>query len=156
MLAVVSDAIVVGFKVIIEPQTRDLAKKNGIEVRVYQIVYELIDDVRAALEGMLAPQIKRIFIGRAKVKSVFNLSKSGIVAGCMVEKGKIFRGSPCQVYRENDVVFEGKIQTIKRFKDEVREVGEGFECGISVGFPEIKANDIIDAFNEEMIARRLK
>lgn len=156
LLAEVSDAIVVGFKVPASSDVRDLAKKKGIEMRLYQIVYELIDDVKAALEGLLAPTIKRIFSGRARVKSVFKLSKSGIIAGCIVEKGKITRSGICQISRENEMIFEGKIQSLKRFKDDVRDVGEGFECGIGVGYDDIKEGDIIDVYSEEVITRRLK
>ena len=156
LLAEVSDAVVIGFKATADNQARELARQKGIEVRTYHIVYELIDDVKAALEGLLAPQIKRTFMGRATVKSVFKLSKSGIVAGCMVDKGKIGRGSPCHIIRENEVIHEGKVQTLKRFKDDVREVAEGYECGIGTGFSEIQEGDVIDVFKEEMITRRLK
>ena len=156
VLAEVSDAIIVGFKVVVDAKVRDLARKKGIEIRSYQIVYELIDDVKGALEGLLAPQIRRTFIGRAKVKTIFKLSRSGIIAGCIVEKGKILRGEPCQLHRGNEVVFEGKIQTLKRFKDDIKEAAEGFECGIGIGYNKIEENDAIDVFNEEVIARRLK
>lgn len=156
LLAEVTDAIVVGFKVSIDAQVRELARKKGIETRSYQIVYELIDDVRGAVEGLLTPQIKRTFLGRAKVKTVFKLSKAGIIAGCVVEKGKIKRGATCNLFRGDEVIFEGKIQTLKRFKDDVREVTEGLECGIDVGYDKIKADDVIDIFNEEVIARKLK
>ncbi|MEI8350115.1 MAG: translation initiation factor IF-2 [Candidatus Omnitrophota bacterium] len=156
LLAEVTDAIVVGFKVTIDSQARDLAKQKGIEVRVYQIVYELIDDIRAAFEGMLTPHVKRIFVGRARVKTVFKLSKSGIIAGCVVEKGKIVRNSACQLSRESKIIFEGKVQSLKRFKDDVREVAEGVECGIGVGYDDFKEGDIIDVYSEEMITRRLK
>ena len=156
LLADVTDAIVVGFKVNMDTQTRDLARNKGIEVRSYQIVYELIDDVKAALEGLLTPQVKRVFMGRAKVKTVFKLSRHGIIAGCMVEKGKITRGAPCQVHRGNDLIHEGKVQSLKRFKDDVKEVAEGYECGIGVGLDTIQQDDVIDVYREEIITRRLK
>ncbi len=156
LLAEVTDSIIVGFKVSINSQVRELGKKKGIELRSYQIVYELIDDVKAALEGLLTPHVKRIFVGRAKVKTVFKLSKSGIIAGCLVDKGKILRGVLAEVSRNNEVVFKGKLKTLKRFKDDVKEVIEGFECGISVGYDGVKAGDIIDIFNEETVIRRLK
>jgi len=156
LLAEVTDAIIVGFKVAMDAQVRELARKKGIEIRSYQIVYELIDDVKAALEGLLAPVIKRTFVGRARVKTIFKLSKAGIVAGSMVEKGKIVRGGVCQLLRDKEVIFEGKIQTLRRFKDDVKEVGEGFECGIGIGYDKIKEGDIIDVFSEEVITRRLK
>lgn len=156
LLAEVTDAIVVGFKVTVDAQARDLAKQKGIEVRVYQIVYELIDDIKAAVEGLLTPQVKKIFIGRARVKTVFKLSKAGIIAGSIVEKGKIQRNLLCQLFRENKIIFEGKIQSLKRFKDDVREVAEGVECGLSVGFDAVQEGDIIDVYSEELITRRLK
>jgi translation initiation factor IF-2 len=156
LLAEVTDAVIVGFKVTIDTQARDLAKRKGIETRVYQIVYELLDDIKAALEGLLTPQIKRIFMGRARIKEVFKLSKSGIIAGCIVEKGKMVRNAACQVMRGPEIVHEGKIKSLKRFKEDVREVAEGVDCGISVGFDGIQAGDIIDIYSEETIARRLK
>ncbi|MCK9573315.1 MAG: translation initiation factor IF-2 [Candidatus Omnitrophica bacterium] len=156
LLAEVTDAIVVGFKVTIDIQARDLAKQKGIEVRVYQIVYELIDDIKAGLEGLLAPHVKKIFVGRARIKTVFKLSKSGIIAGSIIEKGKMQRNLTCQLTRESKIIFEGKIQSLKRFKDDVREVAEGVECGISIGFNEVKEGDIIDAYSEELVTRRLE
>lgn len=156
LLADVTDAIVVGFKVSMDSQVRELSRKKGIEVRSYQIVYELIDDVRAALEGLLTPELKRTFVGRARVKTVFKLSKFGIIAGCIVEKGKIIRGLVCHLFRGNEVIFEGKVSTLKRFKDDVKDVAEGVECGIDIGYTKIKEGDVLDVFREEMIARRLK
>ncbi len=155
LLAEVSDAVVVGFKVTTDAQARDLAKKKGIEVRTYHIIYELIDDIRAALEGLLTPHVKKTFMGRAKVKTVFNITKSGVIAGCQVEKGKILRGAPCHLTRGNDLIFEGKIETLKRFKNDAREVKEGYECGIGLGFDQIKEGDYIDVFGQEVISRKL-
>ncbi|MBD3246615.1 MAG: translation initiation factor IF-2 [Candidatus Omnitrophica bacterium] len=155
LLAEVSDAVIVGFKVTADASVRDLAKSKGIEIRVYQIIYELIDDVKAALEGLLSPHVKKIFTGRAVVKTVFSLSRSGKIAGCMIEKGKIARGAICQVSRENEVVHEGKIRSLKRFKEDVKEVAEGYECGIGTGYDQIQEGDRIDAYAEEVITRRL-
>ncbi|MCF7874458.1 MAG: translation initiation factor IF-2 [Candidatus Omnitrophica bacterium] len=155
LLAEVSDAIVVGFKVTTDSQARSSAKKKGIEVRTYHIIYELIDDIRAALEGLLTPHIKKTFMGRARVKAVFNVSKSGVIAGCQVEKGKILRGAPCHLIRGNSVVFEGKIETLKRFKNDAREVKEGYECGIDLGFDKIREGDYVDVFGQEVISRKL-
>lgn len=155
LLAEVTDAIVVGFKTTLEPSARGLAKEKGIEVRIYQVIYELINDIKGAIEGMLTPQIKKIFLGRARVKAVFKLSKSGVIAGCFVEKGKILRGANCEVVRDNATVYKGKIVSLKRFKNDAREVGEGYECGVSVGYDDIKEGDIIDVFTEEKITRKL-
>lgn len=156
LLAEVSDAVVVGFKVSIDPAVRDLAKQKGIELRNYQIVYELIDDIKAALEGMLAPQVRRIFVGRARIKTIFKLTKAGLIAGSIVEKGKIGRGMACQLLRGNDIVFEGKVQTLKRFKDDVKDVAEGYECGIGIGYTEFAEGDVIDVYTEEIIASKLR
>jgi len=156
LLAEVSDAIIVGFKVNVDPKAKDLAKQKGIEIRLYEIVYELIDDIKSALEGMLSPQIKRIFLGRAQIKAVFKLSKAGTVCGCQVIRGKVVRGMVVQLLRDNEVVFEGKIISLKRFKDDVREVKEGLECGINIGYDRVKEGDIIDVFSEEIISRHLE
>ncbi|MCK5494071.1 MAG: translation initiation factor IF-2, partial [Candidatus Omnitrophica bacterium] len=156
LLAEVTDSIVVGFKVAIGAQVRELSRGKGIETRSYQIVYELIDDVKAALEGLLAPQVKRTFVGRAIVKTIFKLSKSGIIAGCIVDKGKVVRGSICELSRNNEVIFKSKVITLKRFKEEVKEVIEGMECGVGIGYNKLEENDVIDIFHEEIITRRLK
>lgn len=156
LLADVTDSVIVGFKVSIDAQVRELARKKGIELRSYQIVYELIDDVKGALEGLLTPQIKRTFVGRARVKNVFKLSRSGVIAGCVVDKGKIPRSAIFQLFRGTDIILEGKIQTLKRFKDDVKEVANGFECGIGIGSDDLKVGDVIDVFHEETIARKLK
>jgi len=155
LLAEVSDAIIVGFKVETESQAKEGAKSKGIEIRVYHIVYELIDDVKLALEGMLTPHVRRTFVGRARVQKVFKLSKMGVVAGCIVEKGKMVKQTVCQVTRGNEVIHEGKITSLKRFKDEAKEVVEGLECGVSVGYDKIKEGDFIDIYNEEKILRRI-
>ncbi len=155
LLAEVSDAVIVGFKVGVDPQARDAARQKGIQIRLYQIIYELIDDVKAALEGMLTPDVKRVFLGRAKVKQVFKLSRAGVVAGCVVESGKAVRGANCELIRDGEVVFKGKITSLKRFKDDAREVNEGMECGISIGYEDIREGDFIDIFREEVVSRRL-
>lgn len=155
VLAEASDALVIGFKVIVEPKARDLAREKGITVKTYQIIYELLNEVKAALEGMLSPEIKRIFLGRAAVKKVFNLTKSGTVAGCSVESGKILRNAHCEVLRNNEVVHRGRISALKRFKEEVKEVTSGMECGINTGFGQIQEGDMIDVFQEERVAKKL-
>jgi len=155
LLAEVSDAIIAGFKVGIEPQAKEYARKKGIEVRIYHIVYELIDEVKSALEGLFTPQIRRVFLGRVKVKEVFKLSKAGIIAGCVVQKGKIMRGKSCDLIRDNKIVTKSTVTSLKRFKDDVREVGEGMECGIGIDYRDIKPGDYIDVFLEEKIERKL-
>jgi len=156
VLATASDAIVIGFHVEPDPPAREMAAKEDIDIRTYRVIYEIFNDLKAALEGMLAPKIKRVFLGRAEVKKVFNLTKHGIVAGSMVKKGHITRSAHVVLVRNGEVVHEGKIAALKRFKDDVREVQEGYECGISlVDFQGIQQGDIIDAFQLEEVARKL-
>jgi translation initiation factor IF-2 len=155
LLAEVSDAVVVGFKVGIEAKAKETAKDKGVQVRVYQIIYELINEIKAALEGLLTPKTKRTFLGRAKVKQVFKLSKAGIIAGCVVEKGKIRPNVSCELIREGEVITKSSIKTLKRFKNDAKEAVEGMECGIDINYKNIKEGDFIDAFLEEKIKRTL-
>ncbi len=156
VLATASDAIIIGFHVEPDDLAYQMAQKEDIDIRTYRVIYEIVNDMKAALEGMLAPKIKRVFLGRAEVRKVFNLTKSGVVAGSIVKKGKVTRGSTVALVRNGQSVFEGKIAALKRFKDDVREVNEGFECGISLaGFDDIKEGDFIDSFELEQIARKL-
>lgn len=156
ILADASDALILGFKVNVEPQASKKAQEKNIQIKTYQIIYELISEVKSALEGLLEPKIERVFLGRAKVKKVFKLSKAGVIAGCIVEKGRILRNAFCRVLRTGEVVFEGRVSSLKRFKDDVREVLEGFECGIGVGFNDIKEEDVIEVFTEETKTRKIQ
>jgi translation initiation factor IF-2 len=156
ILAEASNAIIIGFHVDVDSQSKELAAAKKVDIRTYRIIYELLAEVKAALEGMLAPKIKKIFMGKAIVKKVFNLSKAGTVAGCFVQKGKITRQAQASLTREGQVLFEGNISALKRFKDDVREVPEEFECGISLaGFSDFKEGDIIEVYGIEKIARTL-
>jgi len=156
ILAVASNALILGFNVVSDERAKELVAKEGVEVRIYNIIYELANDIKAAIEGMLEPKLKKNFLGKVEVRKVFKLSRSGIIAGCFVSKGKILRSSHVDVVRNGETVFEGKISSLKRFKDDVREVAEGYECGIAVGgFEEIKEGDIIQAYEIEKIARKL-
>ncbi len=157
VLAVASNAIIIGFHVEPDGQAKEMAAKEGIDIRTYRVIYEIVNDMKAALEGMLAPRIKKNFLGRAEVRKVFKITKAGVVAGSLVKKGKIARSASVVLLRNGDVVYEGKIAALKRFKDDVREVLEGFECGISLAnFDDIKEGDFIDAFELESIARKLE
>ena len=130
--------------------------KAGIDIRTYNVIYELVNDIKTALEGLLEPKLKKIFLGRLLVRQVFKLSKAGVIAGCYVEKGRIIRSAKVSLLRNGSSVFEGTIQSLKRFKDDVREVTEGMECGISLaGFTETMAGDVIEAYDVEKIARKL-
>lgn len=156
ILAVASDALILGFNVTTDERAKELVAKEGVDVRIYNIIYELANDIKAAVEGMLEPKIKKIFLGRAEIRKIFKLSKAGTVAGCFVTKGKINRASLVNLIRNGEVVFEGKLASLKRFKDDVREVSEGFECGMSfAGFDDIKEGDIVEAYEIEKIARKL-
>lgn len=157
MLAMASDAIVIGFQVDKSPKAQAMAEEEKVDIRIYRIIYEAISDIKAAMEGLLAPHIEEILLGRAEVRQVFKLSRSGIVAGSFVTKGKIGRQAQIiRLVREGKKVFEGRLSSLKRFKDDVREVAENFECGIGLeGCSDIKAGDIIEAYQIEKTARRL-
>ena len=156
MLAMVSNAVIIGFHVKIETKAEELAKGESVDVRLYDVIYEAIADVKAAMEGLLEPEEKEVFQGRAQIKEVFS-AKSGKAAGCSVTKGVIHRNDRIRLKRGEEIVFEGSINALKRFKDDVKEVKEGFECGITLkGTNDIKTNDIIEAYSIEKIARRLE
>ena len=156
ILAAASDALVLGFNIKQDELAKELSAKEGVEVRIYNVIYELSREIKAALEGMLEPTIKKNFLGRAEIRKVFNLSRSGAVAGCFVTKGKIARSASVNLVRNGEVLYEGNILNLKRFKDDVREVAEGFECGITLkGFESLQQSDIIEAFEIEKIARKL-
>ncbi|MFA5084825.1 MAG: translation initiation factor IF-2 [Candidatus Omnitrophota bacterium] len=156
MLAMVSNAVVMGFNVKIDERAADLAAKEEIEIKIYGIIYEAIQDIVAAMEGLLEPFLKEIFVGRAVVKQVFKVTKAGTIAGSQVVKGKIGRHGVVKLIRNKEVVYEGKISSLKRFKDDVREVNEGVECGISLDrHDDIKESDIIEQYQIEKVARRL-
>ncbi len=155
VLAEASDALIVGFKTGVEPAASKQSKDKGIQIKTYQVIYELVSDIKAAIEGLLKPVVKRIFLGRAKVKKVFRLSKFGIIAGSIVEKGKLQRNILCRLLRGKDEVFKGKIHSLKRFKEDVKEVGEGVECGIGISYNGVQVDDIIEGFKEESTARRI-
>ncbi|RJP29731.1 MAG: translation initiation factor IF-2 [Candidatus Omnitrophota bacterium] len=157
ILAVASNALVLGFNVPVEDKAAELVAKEGVDVRTYNIIYELGNDIKAAVEGMLEPKLKKVFLGKAQVKKVFKLSReSGLIAGCQVIKGTITRSASVSLLRNGSEVIETKISSLKRFKDDVREVAEGYECGISLAnFNEIMEGDVIEAFELEKIARKL-
>lgn len=156
ILALASQAIIIAFNVGIGPKAKEELEKSPVDVRQYRIIYDAVEDVRKALEGMLAPKLKRHFIGRVDVRNVFKLSSKGIVAGCYVTKGKIRNKAQVEVLRNGVVVHTGHISTLKRFKDDVKEVTENFECGITVSnFDQVQVGDVIEAFDIESIARKL-
>lgn len=152
-LAATANAIIIGFNVRPETKAQDLAEQLGVDIKLYSIIYEVIDDVKKALQGMLEPEIKERVIGRAEVRAVFKISKIGTVAGCYVLNGTISRASDgVRVIRDNIVVYEGKISSLKRFKEDVREVQAGYECGITIeNFNDIKEGDILENYVLEKV-----
>jgi len=155
MLASASNAIILGFHVNPTSEASALAKQEEVEIRIYSIIYEIVDEIQAAMEGMLEPVIEEVFLGRAEVRQVFNVSKTGVVAGCFISKGRIPRDAVCKLIREKEIVFKGKMSSLKHFKDDLKEAKEGFECGISLGFKDIQKGDLIEAIEVKKVARRL-
>jgi translation initiation factor IF-2 len=155
-LASASGAVVLGFNVRANGQARDAAQQQGIEVRYYNIIYDLVDDIKLAMAGKLAPELRETFIGNARILEVFNITKVGKVAGCLVSEGKVERGAKVRLIRDNVVIHEGTLSTLKRFKDEVKEVISGTECGMAFeNYQDMRANDVIECFRVEKVARTL-
>ena len=124
------------------------AKRSGVDIRLYRIIYEAIDEVEAAMKGLLAPKYKEELLGQAQVRQIFRASNIGTIAGCYVQSGKIVRGSKVRIVRDGIVIFEGNLSSLKRFKDDVREVASNYECGMSIeGYNDIKEGDIIEAYH---------
>ena len=156
ILAAASDAIIVGFHVGIEPKVQVLAATEGVDVHIYQIIYELVGAIKAAIEGLLEPTLEETFLGRAEIRRLFQVSKFGVVAGCMVTKGMVRRDSVIRVIRGRDRLAECKIANLKRVKDDAREVQEGIECGILLeGSIDIQVGDLLEAWEIKKVARKL-
>ncbi|HWD58764.1 MAG TPA: translation initiation factor IF-2 [Stellaceae bacterium] len=156
ILAKATGAVIVGFNVRANPAARDLARRDGVEIRYYAIIYDVIDDMRNALSGMLAPTLRERFLGNASIREVFNITRVGKVAGCMVTEGVVRRGAKVRLLRDNVVIHEGALKTLKRFKDEVREVRDGYECGMAFeNYENIATGDVIECFEIEEVARAL-
>jgi translation initiation factor IF-2 len=155
-LAEASKAVVLGFNVRASAQARDAAERAGIEIRYYNIIYDLVDDIKQAMAGKLAPELRETFLGNAKILEVFNITKVGKVAGCQVTEGNVQRGAKVRLIRDNVVIHEGTLSTLKRFKDEVKEVPVGQECGMAFeNYQDIRAGDIIECFRVEKVQRTL-
>ncbi|MGB4505148.1 MAG: translation initiation factor IF-2 [Syntrophaceticus sp.] len=157
MLASASNALVIGFNVRPDVNAKKAAEFHKVEIRLYRVIYEALDDIKAALEGMLEPIYKEEFVGRAEIRNVFHIPKVGVVAGCYVLEGKAVRNSRVRVVRDGVVIYEGIIDSLKRFKDDVREVAQGHECGIGLDkFQDMKVGDILEIYDIEEIKRELK
>ncbi|MBE0569266.1 MAG: translation initiation factor IF-2 [Deltaproteobacteria bacterium] len=156
MLASASSAVIIGFNVRPEAKGADLAEREGVDIRLYSIIYDVVDDIKKAMEGLLEPTLKEVVQGRAEVRNTFHISKIGTIAGCGVISGKIGRSSNVRLLRDNVVVFDGKLSSLKRFKDDVREVLEGYECGLGIeNYNDIQVGDQIEAYTVEKIAGTL-
>jgi len=156
LLAAASNAIVMGFNVRPESKGAALAAKEGVDVRLYTIIYEVVADVRAAMEGLLEPTYREQTLGRVEVRQIFNISGAGTIAGCYVAEGKVQRGSLVRLLRDQIVVHEGKLSSLKRFKDDVREVAAGYECGLAIeGYQDIKQGDVVEAYEKIPVIRRI-
>jgi translation initiation factor IF-2 len=146
----------IGFNVRANPQARQAAEAAGIEIRYYNIIYNLVDDVKAAMSGLLSPERRETFIGNAEILEIFDITKVGKIAGCRVTEGKVERGAGVRLIRDNVVIHEGTLKTLKRFKDEVSEVPAGQECGMAFqNYEDMRAGDVIECFRVEMVTRTL-
>jgi translation initiation factor IF-2 len=155
-LAATSGAVILGFNVRANAQAREAAERSGVEIRYYNVIYDLVDEVKQAMSGLLAPTRRETFLGNAEVLEVFTISKVGKVAGCRVTEGKVERGAHVRLIRDNVVIHEGKLSTLKRFKDEVREVVAGQECGMAFeGYQDMRKGDVIECFEVEHVQRTL-
>ncbi len=155
-LALASKAVIIGFNVRADASARKLVQTSGVQVRYYNIIYEAVDDVKAALGGLLSPEIKEVVLGLVEIRNVFKISKVGAVAGCFVLDGLIKRGASIRLLRDGVVIFTGELESLKRFKDDVKDVKAGFECGLSIkGFDDIKEGDQVESFETTEVARTL-
>jgi translation initiation factor IF-2 len=157
LLAKASGAIIVGFHVRPDTNARTTAEREGVDVKLYRIIYEAVNDVRAALTGLLRPTEREVILGEAEVRETFKVPRIGVIAGCYVRSGIINRQGRVRVVRQGVEVYDGAIASLRRFKDDVREVREGFECGIGIeNFNDIKVGDVIECYRTEEVARTLE
>ena len=155
-MAATYGAVVFGFNVRADKAAKTLLEREGIDLRYYSVIYELLDDVRAVLSGMLSPEIREEIVGIAEVRDVFRSPKFGQVAGCMVTEGTVSRSKPIRVLRDSIVIYEGELESLRRFKDDASEVRNGTECGIGVkNYTDVKVGDLIEVFDVNEVARSL-
>lgn len=157
LLATASDAIIIGFNVRPVGNARSIADQEEVDIRTYSIIYDAINDLKDAMEGMLSPELKEEITGTAEIREIFKVSKIGTIAGCMVTNGKIFRNSQIRIIRDGVVVYTGELASLKRFKDDVKEVSKGYDCGMQIkNYNDIKEQDVIEAFHEVEVKKKLK
>ncbi len=155
-LAASTGGVILGFNVRANPQARDLAKRDGVDIRYYSIIYDAIDDMKSVLSGMLAPEEREEFLGYAEIREVFNITKAGKIAGCMITDGEVRRGAKVRLLRDDTVIYEGALKQLKRFKDDVKEVKSGYECGMAFeNFEGMQVGDIVECFDIQSIKRKL-
>ena len=153
LLASASRAVILGFHVALEPAATAIAKREGVEIRLYSVIYELVDDVREAMTRRLAPEERENVLGQAEIRQIFELSNKGRVAGCMITKGRVRSKSRARVRRGKEVVHEGRLSTLRRFQNDAQEVREGQECGLRLEhFPNFEVGDIIEIYEVEKVA----
>jgi translation initiation factor IF-2 len=157
LLAKASNAIIIGFHVRPDGNARASAAREHVDIKLYRVIYEAVDDVKAALEGLLKPEEKETVLGEAEVRQLFKISGLGVIAGCYVRSGTVQRTAKVRVLRDSVVVFSGGLHSLKRFKDDVKEVRDGLECGIGVeNFNDLKVGDVIESYKIEQVARTLE
>jgi translation initiation factor IF-2 len=155
-LAGASNATIIGFNVRPERKARELAEEEHVEIRSYEIIYKLLEDIEQAMVGMLAPEFEEVVTGDAEVREIFRVPRVGAIAGCFVQNGTITRGSKVRFLREGTIIWKGEISSLKRFKEDAREVQAGYECGIGLSdFQDLKEGDIIETYEEREVARTL-
>ena len=155
-LAIASNAIIIGFNVRADSSSRKLIEEKGLDLHYYSIIYEVIDEVKRSINGLIAPEIKEQIVGTAEVRDVFRSPKYGSIAGCMVVEGTVMRNLPIRVLRDNVVIFEGQLESLRRFKDDVPEVKNGMECGIGVkNYNDVKAGDQIEVYEKVEVTREI-
>ncbi|MBQ6256278.1 MAG: translation initiation factor IF-2, partial [Clostridia bacterium] len=153
-LASAFNAIIIGFNIRPDSTARDAAEREGVDIRLYRIIYQAIEDVEKAMKGLLAPEFKENLLGHAQVRSTFKITGAGTIAGCYVTDGKVQRNASVRLLRDNVVVFEGKLSSLRRFKDDVKEVASGYECGVGLeNYNDVKEGDVVECFVMEEIER---
>jgi translation initiation factor IF-2 len=151
-LARASSAVIVAFNVRATAQARELATRESVDIRYYSIIYDVADDIEKLVRGRMAPKVRENFLGYAQIRKVFDITKSGKVAGCMVTEGLVRRGAGVRLLRDNIVIHEGDLSQLKRFKDDVREVARGYECGLSfAGFQDLREGDVVECYERELV-----
>jgi len=156
LLASASNAVIIGFNVRPTEQAQTMAEKDQVDIRMYSIIYDAIDDMKKAMEGLLEPTFKEKIMGRAEVREVFTMPKIGVIAGCHVLSGILERNSRARLLRDSVVVYEGKIQSLRRFKEDVKEVASGYECGLALeGYDDLREGDVIETYRTDKIATKL-